>query len=192
MRIGELARRAGASARSIRYYEQQGLLLARRRDNGYRDYDEADLRLVREIRSLLVNGFDLEEIRPFIDCLHAGIQARRACPGGIDVYRRKLEELDSRILRAPEPARSRRRGAVAARRRQRRAPGGSGMITNTTVADVTEATFEEAVLRAPLPVLVGSSWLRAGTWSRRGRQSTPASPSRCARRWSPPSARSRC
>lgn len=98
MRIGELARRAGASARSIRYYEQQGLLLARRRDNGYRDYDEADLRLVREIRSLLVNGFDLEEIRPFIDCLHAGIQARRACPGGIDVYRRKLEELDSRIL----------------------------------------------------------------------------------------------
>jgi DNA-binding transcriptional MerR regulator len=97
MRIGELARRAGASARSIRYYEQQGLLLARRRDNGYRDYDEADLQLVREIRSLLVNGFDLDEIRPFVDCLHAGIQARRACPGGIDVYRRKLEELDSRI-----------------------------------------------------------------------------------------------
>jgi MerR family regulatory protein len=31
MRIGELARRAGASARSIRYYEQQGLPLARRR-----------------------------------------------------------------------------------------------------------------------------------------------------------------
>src|SRR6266508_2605624 len=73
MRIGELARRAGASARSIRYYEQQGLLLARRRDNGYRDYDEADLRLVREIRSLLVNGFDLEEIRPFIDCLDSRI-----------------------------------------------------------------------------------------------------------------------
>ena len=97
MRIGELARRAGASARSIRYYEQQGLLLARRQSNGYRDYDDADLRLVREIRSLLVNGFDLEEIRPFVDCLHAGIQARRACPGGIDVYRRKVEELDSRI-----------------------------------------------------------------------------------------------
>jgi DNA-binding transcriptional MerR regulator len=97
MRIGELSRRAGASARSIRYYERQGLLLARRQPNGYRDYDEADLRLVREIRSLLVSGFDLEEIRPFVDCLHAGIQARRACPGGIDLYRRKLEELDTRI-----------------------------------------------------------------------------------------------
>jgi DNA-binding transcriptional MerR regulator len=97
MRIGELARRSGTSARSIRYYEQQGLMVARRHANGYRDYDEADLRLVREIRSLLVNGFDLEEIRPFVDCLQAGIQARRACPGGIDVYRRKLAELDSRI-----------------------------------------------------------------------------------------------
>ena len=97
MRIGELARRSGASARSIRYYEQQGLMEARRDPNGYRDYDEADLRLVGEIRSLLVNGFDLEEIRPFVDCLHAGIQARRACPGGIEVYRRKLAELDARI-----------------------------------------------------------------------------------------------
>jgi DNA-binding transcriptional MerR regulator len=97
MRIGELARRSGTSARSIRYYEQQGLMVARRRANGYRDYDEAQLRLVGEIRSLLVNGFDLDEIRPFVDCLRAGIQARRACPGGIDVYRRKLAELDSRI-----------------------------------------------------------------------------------------------
>lgn len=97
MRIGELARRSGSSARSIRYYEQQGLMVARRDPNGYRDYDEADLRLVGEIRSLLVNGFDLEEIRPFVDCLHAGIRARRACPGGIDAYHRKLAELDSRI-----------------------------------------------------------------------------------------------
>jgi DNA-binding transcriptional MerR regulator len=97
MRIGELARRSGTSARSIRYYEQQGLMAARRQPNGYRDYDEAHLRLVGEIRSLLGNGFDLEEIRPFVACLHAGIQARRACPGGIDAYRRKLAELDSRI-----------------------------------------------------------------------------------------------
>ncbi|MFL6103577.1 MAG: MerR family transcriptional regulator [Actinomycetes bacterium] len=97
MRIGELARRSGTSARSIRYYEQQGLMVARRRPNGYRDYDEAHLRLVGEIRSLLGNGFDLEEIRPFVACLHAGIQARQACPGGIDAYHRKLAELDSRI-----------------------------------------------------------------------------------------------
>jgi DNA-binding transcriptional MerR regulator len=43
------------------------------------------------------SGTSLEEIRPFVDCLHAGIQARRACPGGIAVYQRKLAELDARI-----------------------------------------------------------------------------------------------
>ena len=83
MRIGDSPGRSGTSARSIRYYEQQGLMVARRQANGYRDYDEAHLRLVGEIRSLLTIGFDLEEIRPFVDCLHAGIQARQACPGGI-------------------------------------------------------------------------------------------------------------
>jgi DNA-binding transcriptional MerR regulator len=57
MRISELAERAGTSTRALRYYEEHGLLAARRASNGYREYDEVDLRLVREIRSLLDIGF---------------------------------------------------------------------------------------------------------------------------------------
>lgn len=72
MRIGELARRAGVSTRALRYYEQQGLITARRSANGYREYGEADLRLVSEIRSLLAVGFTLDDARPFVACLRAG------------------------------------------------------------------------------------------------------------------------
>ncbi|MFD0355135.1 MerR family transcriptional regulator [Streptomyces sp. NPDC127110] len=97
MRIGELARRAGTSTRTLRYYESRGLLTARRTGNGYRDYDEDDLRLLRQIRTLQDFGFELEETRPFVDCLRAGHPAGDSCPASLAVYRRKLAELDGLI-----------------------------------------------------------------------------------------------
>ena len=99
MRIGELAERAGTSARTLRYYEQHGLLSARRRSNGYREYDEVDLRLVREIRSLLEIGFNLEETRPFVDCLRSGGASGAECPASSEALGRKLADLDSYIAR---------------------------------------------------------------------------------------------
>ncbi|MFD5080782.1 MerR family transcriptional regulator [Streptomyces sp. NPDC058371] len=97
MRIGELAARAGTSTRTLRYYESRGLLPARRGDNGYRTYDEDDLRLLRQIRTLQDFGFDLEETRPFVDCLRAGHPEGDSCPASLAVYRRKLGELDALI-----------------------------------------------------------------------------------------------
>jgi DNA-binding transcriptional MerR regulator len=97
MRIGELAEQAGTSTRTLRYYEQHGLLSARRTTNGYRDYDEGDLRLVREIRSLLEIGFNLEETRPFVECLRSGHESGAQCPASIEVLARKLADLDDCI-----------------------------------------------------------------------------------------------
>jgi len=99
MRIGELAERAGTSTRTLRYYEQHGLLRSRRTANGYRDYDEADLRLVREIRSLLEIGFNLEETRPFVDCLRSGRESGADCPASLAALGRKLSDLDGCIAR---------------------------------------------------------------------------------------------
>jgi len=99
MRIGEFAERAGTSARTLRYYEQQGLLAARRAANGYRQYDEADLRLVREIRSLLEIGFSLDDARPFVDCLRSGRPSGAECPASVEVLARKLADLDDTIAR---------------------------------------------------------------------------------------------
>jgi DNA-binding transcriptional MerR regulator len=97
MRIGELAERAGTTTRTLRYYESRGLLPARRTENGYRTYDESDLRLLRQIRTLQDFGFDLEETRPFVECLRAGHPEGDSCPASLAVYRRKLDELGALI-----------------------------------------------------------------------------------------------
>ncbi|MEQ8142602.1 MerR family transcriptional regulator [Streptomyces sp. OP7] len=97
MRIGELAARAGTTTRTLRYYESRGLLPARRSGNGYRTYDEDDLKLLRQIRTLQDFGFDLEETRPFVECLRAGHPEGDSCPASLQVYRRKLDELDALI-----------------------------------------------------------------------------------------------
>ncbi|MEU0389747.1 MerR family transcriptional regulator [Streptomyces chartreusis] len=97
MRIGELAARAGTTTRTLRYYEARGLLPARREGNGYRTYDECDLKLLEQIRTLQDFGFELEETRPFVECLRAGHPEGDTCPASLAVYRRKLDELDSLI-----------------------------------------------------------------------------------------------
>ncbi|MET8685898.1 MerR family transcriptional regulator [Streptomyces sp. NPDC004732] len=97
MRIGELAARAGTTTRTLRYYESRGLLPARRSGNGYRTYDEDDVRLLEQIRTLQDFGFDLEETRPFVECLRSGHPEGDSCPASLAVYRRKLTELDALI-----------------------------------------------------------------------------------------------
>jgi DNA-binding transcriptional MerR regulator len=99
VRIGELSDRAGVSPRALRHYEELGLLPARRRANGYREYDEADLRLVAEIRELTGLGFALEETRPYLECLRAGHPSGASCPDAREVHRRKLAEVDGLIAR---------------------------------------------------------------------------------------------
>ena len=97
MRIRDLAAQAGTTTRTLRYYEEQGLLPTGRSANGYRVYDEHHVRLVREIRSLQAIGFSLEDVRPFVECLLAGHGSGDECPASVDVYRRKLAYLERHI-----------------------------------------------------------------------------------------------
>ncbi|RNL87371.1 MerR family transcriptional regulator [Halostreptopolyspora alba] len=95
MRIGELAQRVGTTTRALRFYESQGLLRAKRSANGYREYDENDYRLVNEILTLQTVGFSLEDTRPFIECLRTGHETGDSCVDSIQVYQRKLAEVDA-------------------------------------------------------------------------------------------------
>jgi len=63
MNIGQLARKLGLSTRTIRHYEQIGLLSpARRTSAGYRVYDEEDLVRLQQIRYLLQLDLPLKEL----------------------------------------------------------------------------------------------------------------------------------
>ncbi len=62
-RIGELAARLGTTERTIRYYEERGLLdSVRRLEGGMRVYTEDDLRRLRFIQKLKMLGLSLQEM----------------------------------------------------------------------------------------------------------------------------------
>jgi DNA-binding transcriptional MerR regulator len=99
MRIGELARRTGVSADTVRFYEREGLLpRPGRRENGYREYGDADaehLRLLVDLRSLEI---PLEKAAEVATMCHAGhcADTSRELPS---VIARQREVIAQRIAR---------------------------------------------------------------------------------------------
>lgn len=97
MRIGEVARCAGVSARAVRYYEQQGLISADRDHNGYRRYVPEDVGLVRDIARLLRLGLNTDDVAVLVGCLGTGRPPSPDCVGLLRVYSERLGALDERI-----------------------------------------------------------------------------------------------
>ena len=67
MTIRELERRTGLERANIRFYEKEGLLSPERKENGYREYSEADRQLLLKIKLLRRLDFSIEAIRSLID-----------------------------------------------------------------------------------------------------------------------------
>ncbi|MFB6440759.1 MerR family transcriptional regulator [Streptomyces sp. NPDC056411] len=102
MRIGELARRAGVSARVLRYYEQRGLLSSGRDANGYRRYEgEAAVERVRKIRELLATGLNTEDIRALLPCAQGG-PGLVPCALSSGIVDRQMAQLDAEIAELME------------------------------------------------------------------------------------------
>ncbi|MEV6820559.1 MerR family transcriptional regulator [Nocardiopsis dassonvillei] len=69
MRIGEVAERAGVSRRSLRYYEQQGLIEVRRSPSGQRLYEEDHVRRVRLIQTFYAAKLTSATIAELVPCM---------------------------------------------------------------------------------------------------------------------------
>lgn len=95
MRIGEVSRRGGVPAKTLRYYEDIGVLSEPRRSaNGYRDYEPDVLDRLAFVRAAQAVGLTLGEIREVMAFRDAG---RAPCAHVLDLIRTRAAELDERI-----------------------------------------------------------------------------------------------
>jgi DNA-binding transcriptional MerR regulator len=69
MRIGDLSRLTGVSPRSLRYYEEQGLLTSSRSDAGQRHYPDYAVQRVALIRRLFDAGLSSHVIATVLPCV---------------------------------------------------------------------------------------------------------------------------
>lgn len=66
MNIGQASRRTGLPVKTIRYYEEIGLIAPDRAENGYRDFDTEQIGRLRLLAQARLMGFSLEECRSLL------------------------------------------------------------------------------------------------------------------------------
>ncbi|MGQ0548257.1 MAG: heavy metal-responsive transcriptional regulator [Armatimonadota bacterium] len=95
MRIGEFAKEAGVNPKTVRYYEELGLLPpAPRTESGYRQYAEKDIERLEFIRSAKGLGVSLDEIKEVLAFRDRGTYP---CPYVLTLINAKVEEIELRI-----------------------------------------------------------------------------------------------
>jgi len=138
IQIGELANRFDLNPKTIRYYEQIGLLPEPERSlSGYRRYNDAAVERLGFIRRARVLGLSLEEIGEILS-----LKARDLCPCGhvLDIIDAKITAIDRRIadLQALRSDLGTLRGAwIAETERLQKAPSEQGCV-----CQIIEQTIE--------------------------------------------------
>ena len=95
MRIGELAERAGTTAKTLRFYEGQGLLPpAERTQSGYRDYAPETVARIDFVHRGQAAGLTLAQIRQILDIRDGGAAP---CEHVRDLLDARLAEIEQQI-----------------------------------------------------------------------------------------------
>ncbi|QDW28389.1 MerR family transcriptional regulator [Arthrobacter sp. KBS0702] len=97
MHIGELAERTGLSLRTIRHYDDVGLLPATARtEGGFRVYSETDAARLMLIKQMKPLGFSLEEMAEILGLLNAG---GAGAPGRLAEFLERAEHQRAKMAR---------------------------------------------------------------------------------------------
>jgi DNA-binding transcriptional MerR regulator len=100
LRIGDVARAVGTTPRTIRYYEEIGLLLASgdRAAGAHRSYDERDVERLRDaLRLKELLGVNLEELKQLLEAEEARAALREEWRQGNPGVRRRRQILDEAL-----------------------------------------------------------------------------------------------
>jgi MerR family copper efflux transcriptional regulator len=100
MNIGAAAEQSGLPPKTIRYYEEIGLIpAAGRTGGGYRDYDQTDVQILRFLHRARGLGFSVAECRELLSLYHdrdrASADVKAIALQRIADIERKILELDS-------------------------------------------------------------------------------------------------
>ena len=97
LKIGEVARLVGVPAKTLRYYEDIGLIApAGRTDSGYRIYGWRELEQIEFVRRAKLMGVTLDEIRGLVEIAEEGMS--NGVLGRLDeLLERKLEETEREL-----------------------------------------------------------------------------------------------
>jgi len=97
MNIGTVSEKSGLPAKTIRYYEDIGLIRPDRRDNGYRDYSAEDVHRLRFLQRSRGLGFSVEECRQLLslygDTHRESAEVKAIAEAKLAEIDRKLSEL---------------------------------------------------------------------------------------------------
>src|SRR6266851_10468631 len=115
LRIGEVARQAGVTAKAVRFYERKRVLPpAKRAANRYRLYDDEAVGMLRFVKQATGLGLTLAEIKEIIAIRRGG---RPPCAHVHRLMRDKAAELDRKLADLLELRRRIRRSLTAWKRR---------------------------------------------------------------------------
>lgn len=99
MNVGQAAHRTGLPAKTIRYYEEIGLVSPARSSNGYRDYSDADIHRLAFLRRARGLGFPVDDCRQLMalysDKSRASQDVRDIAVAHVAAIDEKLRELQS-------------------------------------------------------------------------------------------------